>query len=83
VFGLVALVVGILSIPTVLCCSPIGLLAGGTAIGLGVVGMRRAAAGQATNRGLALAGLICGVIGVAAAVVSGAFSILSLMSGSI
>jgi hypothetical protein len=67
--GLVSMILGIVSIPAV-CCSILGILAGAAAVVLGVLGMRKAAAGQASNRGQALAGVICGSIGLVLSVVS-------------
>jgi hypothetical protein len=60
--GLLAMIFGIVSIP-MLCCY-IGLPLGAAAVVLGILGMRKAAAGEASNRGMALAGLICGAIGL-------------------
>jgi len=61
-FGLVALILGIVSI--VLCCLYAGVWAGIPAIVLGYLGMNKAKQGLATNRGMAMAGLICGVVGL-------------------
>jgi hypothetical protein len=62
VFGILALILGIVSIPA--ACCYLGLLLGGAAVVLGIVGMKKATEGQATNRGMALAGVICGGVGV-------------------
>jgi hypothetical protein len=67
--GLVSMILGIVSIPAI-CCAFLGILAGAAAVVLGVLGMRKAAAGQATNRGQALAGVICGSIGLVISVIS-------------
>lgn len=58
-FGIAALVLGILSIVT--CVG--GVLLGIPAVVLGVLGRKRAARGEANNGGMALAGIITGVIG--------------------
>ncbi|WP_206300225.1 DUF4190 domain-containing protein [Streptomyces mangrovisoli] len=61
--GTAALVTGILS--TVgFFLSPLSLLAGAVAVVLGVLGRRRVLRDEATNRGQALAGIICGATGV-------------------
>jgi hypothetical protein len=61
--GIVSLVLGILSIPLA-CCSFFGLVLPIPAIVCGVLGIRKASQGQATNKGLAIAGLICGCVGL-------------------
>lgn len=65
--GIASLVLGIVSI--VLCCAYAGIWAGIPAVVLGYLSMNKAKQGLATNRGLALAGLITGAIGVALAVI--------------
>lgn len=62
--GLVSLILGIASVPLVLCY-PLGLLAGVAAVVLGTLGVRKANQGLASNRGQAIAGLACGAAGVA------------------
>jgi Domain of unknown function (DUF4190) len=62
IFGILSLVLGIVSI--VVCCFYAGVWAGIPAIVLGVIGMNKAKRGQASNRGLALTGVILGAIGV-------------------
>lgn len=54
--GTAALVLGILGL---LICGPLTLLA----IVFGAIGLQRANAGRANNRGAALTGLILGIIG--------------------
>jgi hypothetical protein len=61
--GIVSLVLGILSIPLG-CCSFFGLVMPIPAIVCGVLGIRKASQGQANNKGLAIAGLICGCVGL-------------------
>jgi hypothetical protein len=63
IFGILALIAGIVSI--VLCCVYAGLWAGVPAIILGVVGKKKADAGQANNKTLANVGFILGIIGAA------------------
>jgi hypothetical protein len=61
--GIVSLVLGILSIPLG-CCSFFGLIMPIPAIVCGVLGIRKANQGQANNKGLSIAGLICGCVGL-------------------
>jgi Domain of unknown function (DUF4190) len=71
VFGLISLIAGIISI--VLCwCFWAGAWAGIPAIVLGAIGLRKSSEGKATNRTMALVGLILGVVGVLLLVVSAA-----------
>jgi hypothetical protein len=67
-FGIAALVLGIVSI--VCCCVYAGIWAGIPAVILGFLGLKKADAGLATNKPLALAGLICGGIGILLSLVS-------------
>jgi hypothetical protein len=73
-FGLVGMILGIISIPGA-CCGPLGIIVGAAAVALGVLGIRKASAGQAGNRGQALAGVICGSIGVVFSIASTIFEI--------
>jgi hypothetical protein len=68
--GLIALIVGIVSIVPLACCSVLGIIAGAAAAVLGWLGMQKANQGLATNRGQALAGLILGAIGFLISVAS-------------
>ena len=77
-FGVISLVTGILSIPFSVCC--FGIFAFALAIAaimLGILGSKKADQGQATNKGQARAGLICGIVGVVLGV---GWNILSLVS---
>ena len=60
--GLVSMIIGIASIPMV-CCY-LGIPLGIGALVTGWLGKQKAAQGQADNNGQAIAGLICGAIGV-------------------
>ncbi|WP_432831772.1 DUF4190 domain-containing protein [Dactylosporangium sp. CA-092794] len=60
-FGLVSMILGIISIPT--ACCYLGLVIGVAAIVLGYLGLNKVKEGVATNRSQALAGLICGAVG--------------------
>ena len=63
VFGVVSLVLAIL-----ILFFPVAAFVGLIAIILGIIGMRRASRGEATNRGQALAGLLTGLLALAIAV---------------
>jgi hypothetical protein len=83
-FGIAALVLGILAI--VLSWSAVGgILLGVLAIIFGILGIRRAGRGQATNKGMAISGLVTGIvgliIGIIVAVALGSF--LSVFGGSV
>lgn len=67
--GITSLVLGIVSIPLCLCWG-IGALAGIPAIILGYLGRQRADRGEATNRGMAVAGIVTGIVGAALGVLA-------------
>ncbi len=60
---------GIASIPLGVFFFPVGILLGILAVIFGAVGMGRAKKGRATNRGVAIAGLITGLVGAAIGIV--------------
>lgn len=66
--GIASMVLGIVSIPFCACFG-IGGLAGIVAIVLGFNGKAKAERGEATNRGVALAGIITGFVGVGLAII--------------
>lgn len=68
--GVAALVLGIIAI--LFGWLVVGAVPGILAIAFGVIGRKRASRGEASNGGLATAGLVCGIIGtlIAAAVLS-------------
>lgn len=65
--GIAALVFGVLALLTGLFL--IGSVFGLVAIALGIIGISRAGKGVATNRGVAISGLVLGVLGIALTVV--------------
>lgn len=67
-FGLLAMILGIASIPLVFCFT-MGLSFGGAAIVFGVFGLRSHRQGRATNRGQSIAGIACGAAGATAVIV--------------
>lgn len=62
-FGVLSMILGIISIP--LACCYIGAPLAITAVVMGVVGLRKASEGAAENRGQAIAGIVCGGLGIA------------------
>jgi hypothetical protein len=62
------MILGIISIPLA-CCGWGGIIFGLAGAILGYLGRKNAAAGLATNRGQAQAGLICGAIGLVLGIV--------------
>lgn len=77
--GIGALVTGIVSILLSWCCAPIGgVIPGAVAIVLGALGSGKAKRGEATNGGMALAGMITGGAGI---VLSIGFLILAFAIG--
>ncbi|MFF4835623.1 DUF4190 domain-containing protein [Streptomyces sp. NPDC001315] len=61
--GTAALVLGILS-AIVFCLWPIAIIMGVLGVIFGAIGRKKANRGEATNGGQALAGLICGAVGI-------------------
>jgi len=64
--GVAALVLGIIAVVLSPCCymiftAPTGILA----VIFGAIGVQKAGRGEATNKGVAMAGLICGIVGLA------------------
>ncbi|MER6128697.1 DUF4190 domain-containing protein [Streptomyces sp. NPDC001795] len=66
--GTASLVIGIIS-AVVFCLWPVSIFMGVLAVILGIVGRRKAHRGEATNGGMALAGIICGAVGFVLGVV--------------
>lgn len=61
--GTASLVLGIISV-AIFCLWPIAILLGILALIFGMIGRGKAARGEATNAGQALAGIICGAVGM-------------------
>jgi hypothetical protein len=78
-FGNAALLIGILAIPLaiVLIGGGLGLLA----VILGLMGRAKVKLGKATNPGVALAGVVCGLAGCALAMAILVWVIVSTLSG--
>ncbi|WP_234307643.1 MULTISPECIES: DUF4190 domain-containing protein [unclassified Streptomyces] len=58
-----SLVLGIISL-VIFCLWPVAIILGVLAVILGFVGRRRAKRGESTNPGQALAGIVCGAVGL-------------------
>jgi hypothetical protein len=67
--GLIAMILGIVSIPLV-CCFFLGVPVAIAAIITGWMGKAKAEQGLATNRGQALAGFYCGIAAIVLAILS-------------
>jgi hypothetical protein len=76
--GLVSMILGIAAIPLI-CCFGVGIPLGIAAAVLGFLGKRKAEQGLATNRGQALAGLICGIV----AIVLGVIWVIVVLSSNV
>lgn len=63
-FGIAALVLGILSIPAAFLAGVPGIVLGLLALVFGILGLRKVRAGRANNRGMAITGLITGILGL-------------------
>jgi hypothetical protein len=57
-FGLLSLIFGIVSIPMLFCCL-VGVPLAIAGVVLGVLGVGKANSGQATNKGMSIAGIAC------------------------
>lgn len=75
--GTAALVVGIVS-AVIFCLWPLAIILGILAVIFGVIGRGKVRRGEATNSGQALAGIICGAVGIVIAV---AFGVLVIAFG--
>jgi hypothetical protein len=60
-FGLLSMIFGIVAIP-LLCCFYIGAAVGVAAVVLGVIGLGKANRGEADNKGMSIAGIVCGSV---------------------
>lgn len=80
-FGIAALVLGVLSLFGVLTVL-LGVVLGVLAIVFGLLGRRRARRGEADNGGMALAGLISGVIALLLSVAIVVAAVVFLRSGT-
>jgi uncharacterized membrane protein len=61
--GVTSMVLGIVGV-VFLCFWPLAILLGILAIIFGAVGLQKAKRGEATNKGMAMAGLICGICAI-------------------
>lgn len=63
-FGIAALIVGLLSLPAILLFVLPGIALGIIAIILGIIGYRRAKSGEANNGGVAIGGIVLGILSI-------------------
>ncbi|MGR8007971.1 DUF4190 domain-containing protein [Streptomyces hypolithicus] len=61
-YGITAMVLGIISV-TFFCAYGLGVILGVLALIFGILGRKRVQRGEATNQGMALAGIILGIVG--------------------
>jgi hypothetical protein len=77
-FGLLSMIFGIVALPMI-CCFYSGAAIGVAAAVLGVVGLNKANRGEADNKGMAIAGLVCGsvagLIGIVLLIAQVAFNV--------
>ncbi len=73
--GTASLVIGIIA-PVLFCIWPLAIILGILAVVFGMIGRGKVRRGQATNAGQALAGIICGAVGIVLATVFGVLIIL-------
>ncbi|HEV2811321.1 MAG TPA: DUF4190 domain-containing protein [Acidimicrobiales bacterium] len=66
--GIAAMVVGIVALPLALLFFPLGLVLGIVAIVLGIVGIRKVNRREATNKGMAIAGVATGAVALVIAI---------------
>ncbi len=62
--SLASMITGIASIPLACCCSPLAIVGGGTAVGLGFVGLKQTRERGQRGRGMAIAGMATGAAGL-------------------
>jgi uncharacterized protein DUF4190 len=79
--GTASLVLGIISV-VVFCLWPVSIIIGALAVIFGLIGRRKARRGEATNAGMALAGFICGLVGLVLGVVLLIVSVAAPDSGN-
>ena len=60
-FGLLSMIFGIVAFP-LLCCFYTGAAVGIAATVLGIIGLNKANRGEADNKGMAIAGIVCGSV---------------------
>ncbi|MER6410295.1 DUF4190 domain-containing protein [Streptomyces humidus] len=73
--GVAGLALGILA-SVVFCLWPVAVVLGVLGIVFGAIGRRKAARGEASNPGQALAGIICGAVGLVLALGLGVLTIV-------
>ncbi|MFV2008934.1 MULTISPECIES: DUF4190 domain-containing protein [unclassified Micromonospora] len=74
--GLIGMIVGIASLVLAVCCPLLGIPAGIAGAVLGFLGKNKVDQGLADNRSQAMAGLICGAIGVVLGIANSILGVL-------
>lgn len=80
--AIISLVCGIVTLVLALCCWPLGLVSAIAALITGYLGLRKADELGGNGKGMAIAGLVMGGIGILAAVLFGLLFGVSLLSSS-
>jgi hypothetical protein len=62
--SIASMITGIASIPIACCCSPLAIVGGATAVGLGFVGLKQTRERGQGGRGMAIAGIATGGVGL-------------------
>lgn len=78
--GVTSMVLGIIAVAG-FCMYGLGIVLGVLALIFGIIGMKKANRGEATNRGMAIAGVVLGAIGTLVSAVFLAFIIWAIVEG--
>ena len=74
--ALVSMILGIAGIILNCCCWPLSVALGIAAIITGIIGLNKVKNGTGSGKGMALAGLICGIVGIVLGIAMVVFSLL-------
>ncbi|WP_274562500.1 DUF4190 domain-containing protein [Streptomyces spiramyceticus] len=79
-FGITAMVLGIIAV-TFFCAYGLGIILGILALIFGILGRKRVQRGEATNNGMAVAGIILGIVGFVLSAVFIGFIVWAIVEG--